>query len=100
MIWTDVSSQYAGLFFRVLGGGSEQFNVEQAQDGPRISQIESVNLNQRRSTINMPTSGWSLSVSSGSPPGLFVAGWALRFFQSTAEVRPRNKAVRVWKRLN
>lgn len=100
MTWTDISSQYAGLFFRVLGGSSEQFNVEQAQNSSRISQVESINLNPRRSLVNIPASGWSLAVSSGSPPGLFVTGWGVRFFQSAAEVRPRNKAVRIWKRIN
>lgn len=31
MIWSDVSFQYAGLFFRVLGGDSAHFNVTQEE---------------------------------------------------------------------
>ncbi len=96
--WSDISSQYAGLFFRVLGGGSEQFNVTQAEGYPKITQIQTNSLSPRRFDITIPSSGWSLGISTGAPT-VFTTDWALRFFQSNPEVRPRNKAVRVWKRI-
>lgn len=100
MIWSDISAEYAGLFFRVLGGGSAHFNVTQAESSPRLSQVESYSMNPRRVSIDIPSNGWSQAISAGSPPGLFVNWWGLRFFQSTDELRPRNKAVRIWKRIN
>ena len=37
--WTDVTSTYAGLFFRAEGGGSEKFGSVQQDNSPRLESV-------------------------------------------------------------
>ncbi|CAK9251433.1 unnamed protein product [Sphagnum jensenii] len=103
MTWKDVTSDYAGLFFRAEGGGSIAFGVEQPQNSNRLLNYETGSyLGHQPSTSNF-------SVIPGN-----VGGWAytgpydygnskdwtgIRFLISSGEVRPRNKAMRIWKRI-
>lgn len=92
-IWSDISSQYAGLFFRVLGGGSQTFNFTQAEQSPRITQVDLVVNAGRRNSINLPSTN---VISTGVQTLIYPNLWGLRFVQSAGEVRPRNSAVRIW----
>ncbi len=95
MWWTEITTDYAGLFFRVLGGGSAQFNVTQAENSNRLL---SVNTGHTINTwtVDVPRTGaYSEVVASGS-----TTAWGLRFAVSGGEVRPRNTAVRIWKRIH
>ena len=39
LTWTDVSSEYEGVFFRVVGGGAGSFGVVQQENAPRLETI-------------------------------------------------------------
>lgn len=101
MIWSEITAEYAGLFFRVLGGGSEAFNVTQAANDHYLKQVM---------TVHAPygTSNWSPIYPNDDYSGILVTGkiefdrttaFGLRFIVSGGEVRPQNKAVRIWKRI-
>lgn len=99
--WLDVTHDYAGVFFRALGGGSENFGVTQAEDSPRLTEVrfDVVNLPELSSLISIfPNNQWSAGVSSGGPRPTNTH-WRMSFKQSAGEVRPRNQAVRIWKRV-
>jgi hypothetical protein len=96
--WRDISLDYAGLFFCVLGDGSAEFGETQSENSPRLTKVEfktQVPNGGNTGIVNIPTGSWSGYIRSGNykdrPDGL-------DFFVSGGEVRPRNKAVRVWQR--
>jgi len=96
--WVDVSSNYSGLFFRVNGGNATEFGDVQEADSPRL---KNVNILYTTSTtpddIEVPADGsWSPYIYSGSASG---GPYNMRFQHSTVEVRPRNQAIRLWKRI-
>lgn len=95
--WKDVTSEYAGLFFRAGGGGSAAFGEIQSENSPRLTNIQSKEgidgVHWR--TINILPGVWSERIYSGSWIG---SSGSLMFFVTTGEVRPRNKAIRIWKR--
>ena len=120
--WTDISETYKGVFFRVVGNGSAPFGagVVQTQAAPHLDQVvnrwcyigknygcdfhdhhDSVS-KEVREAIKLNESGWAdfpvwLSrrniVEMGNRTGEY-----LEFHNSGGEVRPRNVAVKVWKR--
>jgi len=97
--WKDVSSEYAGLFFRVLGGGSADFGVTQKGESPRLTQINWGSYKaQAWGTISVQPGQWSQWVSSGITDHGKADG--LQFLVSNVEVRPPNTATRIWKRTN
>lgn len=100
--WIDVTSEYAGLFFRVLGGGSQQFGVTQAANSPRLTHVNHLTMTGIRELVTISADDrFSDPITSGpvAPPGIPTTNyWGLRFSQSSDEVRPRNTAVRIWKR--
>jgi hypothetical protein len=101
MMWNDVSSAYAGVFFRVTGGEAATFGQVQEDNSPRLSEVNGLLEDQKaqHSQSNwwnntIPREGWSNWV---------ITGWTgqvnfIRFQMSGGEVRPRNMAIRVWKR--
>jgi hypothetical protein len=100
--WKEVTSDYAGLFFRVLGGGSATFEQIQEENSPRVSKVQNSNLvelNQVKedSSLSLPTGVWSNKIWTGQAPG-HGSNIFLRFSVSDGEVRPRNRAMRIWKR--
>lgn len=98
--WQDVTFDYAGLFFRVLGGNSESFETIQAENSPRITLVQTGNSNTYvYHNYIYPDDQLSVGVTSGAW-ALNGDHWTLRFKQSGGEVRPRNTAVRIWKRMN
>ncbi|CAG7820589.1 unnamed protein product [Allacma fusca] len=94
--WLDISETYAGLFFRVLGGKSADFGVMQNEDAPRVDRIVTRNrdgLNPDRE-VKLEPGKCSLIGSGGRR-----FGWTcLDICVVGEEIRPVNKAVKVWKR--
>ncbi len=101
MTWGEVSSEYAGLFFRVLGGGSVAFGVTQEENSPRL--VGAKYIRQKGESlynINIFSNNeWSSIIESGGDVGTQGNYAHLSFKVSNGEVRPRNKAIRIWKRI-
>jgi hypothetical protein len=96
--WKDVTSDYAGLFFRAEGGGSAAFGKTQDENCPRVTHVKREGRTWN-DEVTLPVGEWSGMVESGQGGDEWNA-LAHRFFTSAVEVRPRNKAVRIWKRTN
>ncbi|XP_037051404.1 uncharacterized protein LOC119085197 [Bradysia coprophila] len=95
--WTQVTSQYAGLFFRAEGGSSAAFGQIQTEGSPRLTSV--------RGRIALSAATSSITVAPGvATPNLSVGAtgatnhWGMSFTVSSAEVRPRNSAIRIWRR--
>lgn len=96
--WADVSANYAGTFFRVLGGEAAAFGKPQEDNAPHLSQV----IHQVA-----PCAGETVTLAKGVLSGTvfttsnFAAG-ALKncqkFLLSPGEVRPKNMATKVWRR--
>jgi len=101
--WENISSAYAGLFFRVLGGGSAAFGKTQNENSPRISEIKNM-VGGGSHHINVAADGeWTSPLWTGSDLWCVTPAnpcyWSMFFKQSPGEVRPRNQAVQIWKRI-
>jgi hypothetical protein len=96
MTWKDITSAYAGLFFRAEGGGSEKFGNVQGDDSPRLISVKDDVTECKRSVQNIVPGTWSSPIASGKDGCDSILG--LQFLLSSVEVRPRNMAIRVWKR--
>ena len=46
MIWEDVSANYSGVFFRVVGGEAGAFGAIQMENTNRISKVNSVHTDE------------------------------------------------------
>lgn len=97
--WEDVSPQYAGLFFRVEGGDAADFKATEPQeaDSPRLVGMRIITSHDDKPEITLEANDLYDEVLSidGS---LQHTGWELQAKVSKAEVRPRNRAVKIWKR--
>jgi len=101
MIWREITQDYAGLFFRVVGGGSQPFGITQEQSSPTLSQVMLTGMNRAFDSISIqPNGAWTNAVTSGAV-GANIGGliWGLSFRTAPAEVRPRNSAIRIWIRV-
>ncbi|MCL2181022.1 MAG: host specificity factor TipJ family phage tail protein [Treponema sp.] len=105
-VWEDISSQYAGLFFRVEGGNAAPFgqNQEQSIQSHRHEQAyiksKEYSVNTRHSfdrfesgSRERPLTDVTLSYTEPPPSGLY-------YTENTGskETRPENTTIRVWKR--
>ena len=102
MKWTEVTQSYAGLFFRAEGGNSSSYGQLQLASAPHLTQIKLhdggfdlgdgsiINLEQGIETKTFYTGTW---VDDHVHCGLSVK-------LSNEEVRPINKAIKIWKRTN
>lgn len=95
MGWTEITSQYAGLFFRVLGAGSAAFGSVQEENSPRLTDVASFAGSAPSGQVSVPIGSWSFTIRSGGSSGSLQA---MQFRASGGEVRPRNGAVRIWRR--
>ena len=98
-IWTDISVEYSGLFFRTEGQLSKPFGDTQQEDCPQLIAVEST----IKYSNNITTVRW---LRTDSDHYLYVGGdqkWSkgsrigLSFFVSDDEVIPKNMAIRIWK---
>jgi hypothetical protein len=101
MIWKDVTSDYAGLFFRAEGGESASFGQVQQDNTRRLEAVETQWFSGHSSQGDgygngtLPIGTWSKWMVTGNRGG---ESMDTRFYISDSEVRPRNMAIRVWKR--
>ncbi|XP_054158976.1 uncharacterized protein LOC128957266 [Oppia nitens] len=96
--WQDISPEYAGLFFRTLGSGSEPFGKVQSDNSPRLDSISSQHSYQI-AWGSMPIAAdgqWSKHIYTGDSYGKSES--SLAFHTTGGEVRPRNVAIKIWKR--
>jgi len=101
--WKNVTSDYAGLFFRAEGRGSEAFGKAQDENAPRLTGVWNDWFTPVNYVANISAnSDWNKPVSTGPALGSDYKDlhWGLRFRVSSGEIRPRNQAVRIWKRTN
>jgi hypothetical protein len=104
--WVDVSSEYAGLFFRVEGGGSAAFGLPQEENSPRLTYVhrqDGARSNADLLPMKLYPGQWSpfFMTATGVRGSIETGRYTyLRFKISDGEVRPRNKAIRIWKRTN
>jgi hypothetical protein len=100
MKWNEVSSAYAGVFFRVTGGGAATFGQVQEENSPQLTNVESpVRCNGAGESTKVASNSWSDYVITGNTEGPCGKDRGMRFHISGGEVRPRNMAIRVWKRI-
>lgn len=103
--WTDISKELEGVFFRVEGGGAAAFGAGvQAENGAGgISSISVENYSydvHANSTVALKAGQWSPRIFTGTAnpnePAIFQYSW--KVLPTGGEVRPRNVAIKVWKR--
>ncbi len=104
MTWTDISTQYSNVFFRVLGDKTASFGNVQEENVNKITNIISrygsygnvPSWGPSYMDVTCPESGWSEWIWFGNSEG----GRSIfnQFYYSGGEVRPRNMAIKVWKR--
>jgi len=102
--WEEVSRLYSGQFFRVEGAGSERFGVTQNDSAPRLFHVQHKKKDTNRGfqdeEITVPGDGnWSEYIYSGDRDYERHDTRYLRFRMTNDEVRPRNQAIRLWKRV-
>jgi hypothetical protein len=97
--WEDVSSEYEGLFFRVKGAEAAPFGVTQNATSPRLTGVQYVSASHECSSDCpiLPNNKWSQRMEITPYNGL-SSYRSLQFKVSDEEIRPRNEAIRVWKR--
>ena len=97
--WMDISEQYSGLFFRVIGGQSRAFDRNQEQSYPGLeieSSISSYTKINSKINITIMHGQWSDYLRTGGTyPNKKRIG--LSFHVTNDEVRPKNTAIRIWK---
>lgn len=107
MIWTDISSSFNGVFFRVANGGNAgSFGEIQEEDSPYLKEVDygscfadDCNAFATGATLSR-AGGWSKNVFTNPRAKYDSNGQAglLKFYIEGGEVRPKNMAVKVWKR--
>ena len=103
--WSNVSSTYAGLFFRAEGGSAAAFGSSQAGGLPNIAgTFDRPNRNYYGTVDgafynpNLPQGGFSRGDSTDSSLVGFDASLCHSLFGAANEVRPVNSTIRIWKR--
>ncbi|OXA41589.1 uncharacterized protein LOC118439014 [Folsomia candida] len=103
--WGDVTATYAGLFFRAEGSGSAAFGKNQGDATRQLAAVEYTRYNwddRKPHYLELPQTGWSPWWRSGYDDTLndgFYLYQSARFLHSNVEVRPKNTAVRIWRRV-
>lgn len=114
MVWADDSAQYDSTFFRVAGSRAAAFGAVQEEFSPYIDEIRAYNTSAQSckgcsSTARLtPNGGWTenlvtayryqsaTALDQQNNKGGDVGFWNIH--TAAGEVRPRNMAVRVWRR--
>ena len=107
--WQDVSSEYAGEFFRAVGGDSSSFGITQAEGLPNITGlIDPVSGLFKSNFRDGAFSGggdWRFSpVQQNSGGGessacYFSASGSNSIYGASTHVTPYNSAIRIWKKI-
>lgn len=97
--WSDVTCQYAGYFFRAEGGGSEPFGYSQGDNAPRIAEIQVTTdrIERFKEHAYFYPGQWNDYIKTGDGYRASKDGFSMRL--SGGEVRPKNMAIKIWKRV-
>lgn len=95
--WQEITSQYKNLFFRALGDESAKFGEIQEESSPKLTHIR---MNEDTNHCNAeykPIAGvWN-------DDAIHLTGGGdlqhIQFFVSKDKVRPKNTAIKIWKRV-
>lgn len=97
MEWTEMTQSYAGLFFRAEGGNSSSFGSLQNASSPHLTTVNAytdrINV---KNHLNLEQGIESRKIYTGCHSN--EVGFSLSFKLSNEEVRPINKAIKIWKR--
>jgi hypothetical protein len=63
--WKDVTSDYAGLFFRAEGGGSAAFGSIQYENSPRLIEVKQTSDTVGNYNVTVPKGYWSRKIWTG-----------------------------------
>ena len=108
--WQDVSAEYAGEFFRAVGGGSKSFGYTQEEGLPNLG--GHFRISGTAGTQWWGLSGFTVSLSgqgdyaigSGTPNSIgeisFNASRANPVYGAQFHVVPYNSAIRIWKKIS
>lgn len=96
--WEQITSQYAGLFFRAEGGGSVAFGSEQAQLTHPLTVSAGTISHINRNAVPVAVGTTSVAFSTGNIVPTGTSHWGIRCLLGAGEVRPRNSAIRTWRR--
>ena len=100
--WSEVTQQYAGLFFRVEGGGSDSFGQIQQANQSWISNINARGFTAKRSFSDNDLTDFGTGEMNEGQWHYRDDGYGLfeiNFYTTKAEVRPKNTAIKIWKRI-
>ena len=104
--WSNVSSSYAGLFFRAEGGAAAAFGGSQSDGAPNVAGWFSLGVNQytQFAIDNVVFQNIGSISAAASDLGLDARKIQMSLargnnkFGAAAEVRPVNSTIRIWKR--
>jgi hypothetical protein len=111
--WTEITSNYAGGFFRAEGGNSGAFEEKQAEGLPNIygsfiagrSGAFDISINNANGCFSREGSTQA-GISSGAAGGGYLENTTCRFnaqlssgiYGASSHVTPENYAIKIWKR--
>lgn len=95
--WEDVSSKYTGLFIRVEGGNSAEFGIIQEENAPRVTEVSAnwSSAHDYNCKVTLIKGEWSQKLYTGGVSG---DNTVIQLYTTSGEVRPRNMAIRIWRR--
>jgi len=102
--WTEISSEFDGLFFRVVGNDTAPFGDMQNSNSPRLVGVQRQDFDGSMGNITVEVGKQSDYIYTGQNEGPHEGphegsySKSLSFLVSDDEVRPQNKAVKIWKR--
>jgi hypothetical protein len=105
LVWKNVTSEYAGLFFRAEGGTAGEFGEEQGESTKRLRYVSNT---YRSGEIGdwgneeLVAGQWTSYRNTGrygTNSGSVLLTYQMDFYMSNDEVKPRNTAVRIWERV-
>ena len=102
--WSEITPQYSGLFFRAEGAGSEPFGKTQQANQSWISDVnlqgyyydymKALQFEEKIAWTSLRQRQWTDINPSGEQ-----TLYTLKFYMTEGEVRPKNTAIKIWKRI-
>ena len=106
--WEEVTSQYSNLFFRAQGDKTEEFGKVQLEAAPRLDKVNITIINwendskwlQYHSNLQdvISPGKWSKLLYTGLHSWKESLHQYINFLVSDEEIRPKNMAIKIWKR--
>lgn len=99
MEWEDITSAYEGLFFRAEGGGAAPFGEVQDENSPRLVAMHVARSKDSSNSIEISANNEFSSFLNIDGAATGNTDWDLEVKVSKGEVRPRNMAIKIWKKI-